>query len=319
MFKVIISESIYDAIMATESGKAHEERSLLSKLFTQQQVEKLSAEDTALIQNNHKLVLDNPSSLYILDIPEADAISIQQSYGVVCMNGKAPSVTSLIDTNDDHTTDAQQPLGRGWDSVLDSVEHLPSNALIMTDRYLFRHDSRYKGDGFANIYDVLHELLPKTFAGEYHITIVFDYNKIDTSYTFEGIATRLNKLKQQFKRGYPIMMEVVGINSDNAVYKNLHNRRIVSNYYLVKIEHMLAAFNKNYGTTEQTITPQVLFTEESINGRSSAPLKTMSQTISALRAFHDSIPKLKDHGTYRYAINGKTMEKCDGIKNRLIK
>ncbi|MBE6271454.1 MAG: hypothetical protein E7101_10965 [Prevotella ruminicola] len=225
------------------------------------------------IPNKPESVLKNPSSLFILDIPVAEAKKIQVEYGVVCRSGVDANVSILIDVNDEHTTDKNKTLGRGWDTVLDSVD-----------------------------------------------TIVFDKDSIDAQYNFQLIAKQLNDIKEEFKRPYPITMEVLGITDKNDTYYNLHNRRVVSNYFVVKMDYSLAAFNKDVATADQTITPQVLFTEDSLNRHSSAPLKSMEQIVSTLREFSNSLSSPRtNHDSYYYAVNGQWMEKCIAIRNRLIK
>lgn len=343
MFNIFISEPILRQIVTSAAQKPEAAQSYLYKIIKKQKMVYASSDspDSAWAEackSKHGItvdfsksdyikgiparpasVLQAPSSLFVLDIPIIEAEKIQKSYGVICINGEHPTASLLIDVNDDHTTDSQKPLGKGWDTVLDSVEYLPSNALVLTDRYLFADVSPRKGDGFVNVHDILDQLLPQKFLDEYHVTIVFDNQNKHPSYTFNGIATQLNKLKQKLNRHYPIMIEVLGITPNCAIYDNLHNRRILSNYYLVKMDHKMAAFNQNRGTTDQTITPQVLFTDDSLNGHSSPPLKAIDQTIATLRNFSRSLNNLTDHSVYLYAVNGRRMERCMGIRNRLIK
>ena len=134
MFKVYISESSYKNI----TGSSTTSQSLLYKLLKQQPLQLLKEDDTKRYIAHPENVLKNPSALYILDIPSADALAIQRMYGVMCLSSSAPDITPLIDIYDEHTTEKKVPLGRGWDSVLDSVEYLPSNALILNDRYFFK-------------------------------------------------------------------------------------------------------------------------------------------------------------------------------------
>ena len=320
MFKVYISDSVYGKIVNAEEQRAMAGRSNLYKLLKQQPVHRLTQEDMGKLKAHPENVLKNPSSLYILDIPAAEALAIQRTYGVMCFSSAAPDISPLIDINDEHTTDKNEPLGRGWDTVLDSVEFLPSNALILTDRYLFKTTNAKYGNGFDNVRSILTELLPRKLNTTYHITIVFDKDSIDPLYNFQTIAKRLNDIKEEFKRPYPITMEVLGITGKKDTYHNLHNRRIVSNYFVVKMDYRLAAFNKAVGTVDQTITPQVLFTEDSLNHHSTAPLKSMEQIVSTLREFSNSLSSpYTNHDSYFYAVNGQWMEKCIAIRNRLIK
>ena len=344
MFKVFIAEKILRNIIQAESQRPNNSRSNLFKILKMtknlyvamdtpdlawiKQLKDgygLSADTTRTdyikkIPTKPESVLKNPSSLFILDVPLAEAKKIEVEYGVMCRSGVDTNISTLIDIYDEHTTDRNEPLGRGWDTVLDSVESLPSNALILTDRYLFKTTNANYGNGFDNVRSILTELLPRELNTTYQITVVFDKDSIDPLYNFQTIAKRLNDIKDEFKRPYPITMEVLGITGKNESYFNLHNRRIVSNYFVVKMDYRLAAFNRTVGTVDQTITPQVLFTEDSLNRHSTAPLKTMQQIISTLRKFSNSLSSPRtNHNSYYYAVNGEWMEKCISIRNRLIK
>ena len=344
MFKVFIAENILRNVIQAESQRPNNSRSNLFKILRSAKnlYVAMEAPDPAWIKqlkDNYSLVgdttrtsyikqipikpesvLKNPSSLFILDIPVAEAKKIQVEYGVMCRSCMDTNISALIDVNDEHTTDKDEPLGKGWDSVLDSVEPLPSNALILTDRYLFKTTNAKYGNGFDNVRSILTELLPCELNTTYQITVIFDKQNINVLYDFQTIAKRLNDIKDELKRPYPIMMEVLGMTEDNDTYYHLHNRRIVSNYFVVKMDYSLAAFNKTVGTADQTITPQVLFTEDSLNRHSTAPLKSMEQIVNALRKFSNSLssPRTK-HDSYYYAVNGEWMEKCIAIRNRLIK
>ena len=344
MFKVFIAEKILRNIIQAESQRPNNSLSILFKVLKSAKnlYVAMDAPDSAWIKqlkDNYDLVADttkteyikmipanpesvlkNPSSLFILDIPYTEAKKIQVEYGVLCRSSEDTNVSTLIDINDEHTTDKYQRLGGGWDTVLDSVEFLPSNALILTDRYLFKTNYAKYGNGFDNVRSILTELLPPELITTYHITVVFDKYSIDPSYDFETIAKRLNYIKEEFNRPYMIMMEVLGMTEYNNLYYHLHNRRIVSNYFVVKMDYSLAAFNKTIGTADQTITPQVLFTEDSLSRKSTPPLKSMIQIVSALRGFSKSLQfSSTNHNNYNYAVDGKCMEKCMAIRNRLIK
>ena len=320
MFKVCISDSAYQRLISAEERKSTAGRSNLYKLLMQQPVQLLTASDNERYKAHPEDVLRNPSALYILDMTYSEALAIQKTYGVMCMSSDCSDISPLIDINDIHISNERERLGRGWDSVLDSVEKLPSNALLLTDRYLFAFRSPNAGDGLSNIHDILNELLPQHFSGgDYHVTVVFDDMSKHKSYTFDEIATNLNRIKTQLHRDYPIMMEVLGITPNSSIYNKLHNRLIISNYYLVEAGHKLAAFNHDKGTARQTLLPMTLFTESSINGTSTPPLKAIDQTLSSLRDFSKSLSRLTDHSVYLYAVNGQRMEKCMGIRNRLIR
>jgi len=341
MFKFFITDSILQRIVDAELRMSERHRSLLIKLLQQQKKVYVSTSDATNLKDieekakihvdtkmssyivgiaeHPETVLQQPFSVFILDIPIVEAERIQKSFGVLCMSGEAINIMPLIDVNDVHISNEHEKLGRGWDSVLDSVETLPSNALLLTDRYLFAFRHPNAGDGLANIRAILDELLPQRFlGGDYHVTVVFDDINKHKSYSFDEIATKLNRIKTQLGRDYPIMMEVLGITPDSSIYEKLHNRLIVSNYYVVEAGHKLAAFNQDRGTARQMLLPLALYTESSLNDASTPPLKAIDQTISTLRDFSTSLSTLTDHTIYRYAVNGQHIEMCGGIRNRLI-
>ena len=340
MFNIFIAESILKAIVEEESKKTEASRSYIYKVLRERQTLYVSAATPDLawadtLKTEHKItadysksdyisniegrpetVLENPSSLFILDITISEAENIQTSFGVICMSGKNLSTRFLIDTNDEHTIDEQEQFGNGWSTVLKSFKGIPSNALLLTDRYLFSATAPKHGNGIDNVQNVLDALLPKKFLGEYHVTIVFDNESKNENYKFNDIIYLLDNAKQALHRDYTINMEVLGITANCEIYNELHNRRIVSNYFIVKVEHKLAAFNKNVSTCLQTITPQVLFTIDSLNKNSTPPLKAIDHAVATIRNFSETAPNNND---YFYALNGKRMEKCSSIRNRLLK
>lgn len=320
MFKIIITDTVDDNIIEQEKQKD----SYLHKILKGYEVVKLNAEQTEALKANPIKVLDNPSALYILDITEAEANSIQQDYGVMCLSSQNPNIEKLIDVNDTFVSNRKHALFKGWDTVLDSVKNLPSNALIIADRYLFRFKDPNKGDGFENVQAILEQLLPQQFKGkEYHVLILFnkEYKKNEKpAYTFSEIIKGLEIVRQQINRDYTVKMEVLGFNTDTTIHDKLHNRVIISNYYIVEAAHKIAAFNKNIATTRQTIIPLALFTESSLAGYSSAPLRAIKQNIKALQDFSLYVSKQNpEFDQYLYALNGERQPRCTRIKNRLLK
>lgn len=317
MFKIFISEAAHQGIVSTTATR----QSYLSKLLKRQPVQLLTAADNDDFKAHPENMLKSPSSLYLLDISPTEALGIQKKYGVMCLSSDSPDISPLIDVNDYFTPTIGKKKFKGWDRILDSVEKLPSNALLLIDRYLFSSRNKDKGDGLMNVHRILNELLPQEFeGGDYHITIVFNIEVKHSSYSFSEIASKLNNIVLQLRPGYGIMMEVFGIKESCSLYDDSHDRQIVSNYYIVEASHKLAAFNQeNKGTVHQSIIPLALFTESSLNGESSAPLESINQTIDDFNKFYAALSNEAEHNTYYYAVNGKLMERCMGVRNRLFK
>ena len=160
MFKVCISDAAYQRLVSAEEQKGTAGRSNFYKLLKQQPVQLLTASDNERYRTHPEEVLKNPSALHILDMTHTEALAIQKTYGVMCMSSDCPDISPLIDVNDIHISNERERLGRGWDSVLDSVEKLPSNALLLTDRYLFAFRSPDAGDGLSNISSLMTDASP---------------------------------------------------------------------------------------------------------------------------------------------------------------
>lgn len=318
MFSIIISNTVHNKMSEAVKSNSALNTTNLYKILNKYDKQVISQEQTENLKTHPEKVLNNPSSLYILDISQNEAKSTQENYGVLCLSGDNPDVTPLIDINDAFVSNKSHQLEKGWDTVLNSVESLPSNALIIADRYLFQHSEAYKGDGFANVKVILEQLLPQKFQGDkYHVCIMFNREK--SAFKFSDIAKKLEKIRLGIQRKYDIIMEVIGFDVHTSIHDKLHNRVIISNYYLVEAGHKLAAFNNNKGTARQIIYPLALFTESSLKGYSSAPLRAIKQNLGAIRDFSELVTMVETFDKYSYALNGDVQRQCQGICNRLLK
>ncbi len=327
MFKIFITESIYDNVM----GNVKKRKTLLYKIMKWQEEQeeqtkkqllfKLNIEETERYENEsyQKEVLNNPSSLYILDISKETARNIRRKYGVMCVSGDNPDISLLVDVDDFFKPNVGVNKYDGWDKVLDNVECLPCNALLLTDKYLFSSNESYK-----NVRQILNELLPKSFSGgEFHVTIVFSEERLkwDIYKSFDDIADGLNDIVEDFreKLDYGIMLEVLGLRNGCCIVGKLHSRRILSNYYFVEATHKLAAFKKDFtGTVQQTIIPWALFTNSGLMGPSSMPLESMDETLETFRGFNKQYEDLNSPYFY-YEVYNDSMDSSSILKNRLLK
>jgi hypothetical protein len=336
MFKIFISNATRERILQEEAER--KKKTLIYRMLCWNNgnlVEILSDAAMNEYKSNPKKVLDNPSSLYILDIPEKEAADIQRKYGVMCASGKNPNVSSLLDINDIFSPKPGEKKYNGWDKVLDSVEKLPSNAILISDRYVFsRNDIK---NGIHNIQKILDELLPLEFeGGDYHVAVIFSLNDIDNRLSFDVIDERLNNViknvkmphtvlgnKSKAARNYPIMLEVLGITNKCTIFKESHPRRIVSNYYYVQAEHKLSAFDIDLmGTVKQSIIPMALFTKSGLADRSTLPLEFVEETIETFKQFNSDYANKQLRDTelfYSYSMNGEPADPCPGLQNRLLK
>lgn len=104
MFKTVITDFVYQNIISEEEKKEPSDRSYLYRLLRKCRKENrlvlLTAEETATLAEHPEMVMENPSSFYVLDIAPEKAQAIQESYGVMCTSGANPDMFLLIDVND---------------------------------------------------------------------------------------------------------------------------------------------------------------------------------------------------------------------------
>ena len=332
MFKIFITKSIYDRI----NGDNNKKKPLLYRILKWRKddhIKTLSDAATEDYKSHPEKMLEHPSSLFVLNITKAEAADFRKDYGVMCVSGENPDVSLLLDINDTFKPDPDKIKFNGWDAVLDSVEPLPSNALLLADRYLFSYDSMKYDSDATNIYRILDELLPIEFKGsEYHVTIAFCVTKIDRKLTFEEIDNQLNDTIEQLKqphgnkpsRNYDIMLEVLGYTDDCSIYRETHHRRIVSNYFYVQVEQQLTAFKSDQtGIIKQNIIPWALFTKSGLAGRSSLPLETVDDAVTLFKQFNKEYTKktVRDiRPFFSYSVNGERPKTFfSGLQNRLFK
>lgn len=228
-----------------------------------------------------------------------------------------------------------------WKDVLDKFHKgktPPSNALIIIDRYLFAYNPESRTDyknGIRNVFGIMDELLPEKFDGEYHVLIVFDDTAISNGATVSQISRGLQKIKMQLKRNYIPTIELLTVNKnvDSKMFSETHDRRIISNYYIISCSHGFSAIQPpaahkddiNYigygsGAWSQKIRYEGIYA--GIEGDaddldySSLPIRTCDYSLSFLRKY---IGALKEgRRGYSYICNGNDKTSICDFHNRLL-
>jgi len=251
------------------------------------------------IPSNCRSVLQNPNAIFLLDIEAKKAEDIQKQYGVICQSIDAINDDVLSKAYEYNLTDGRE--GVDWGVYFDGSNHtLPSNSLIICDRYIFSADARSDAKsaqyalelGLANIRGIMNSILPKKHNDEYNVLIVFDSstlnkNEAQEDKMFDAIVKNLKEFADGYKRSghYKIRLDIISVDHNCVNYRELHNRRIISNYFVVRAEYKLQAFNENISTATQTISYDALFSkivQMKPNGPDS-PIKSKLQTISFLQ------------------------------------
>lgn len=255
-------------------------------------------------------VINDPHAIFLLDIDESQAKEISEKYGVICHSFKASPLSNPIFQDGIEKNVEKKEEKRGWHELLPVDAVSPSNSIIFVDRYLFSKDSDgiTGQDGVNNAYEVLNRILPVKLGVEYHILFVFDAStlSVHSGDTFESISTQLNNLVKRLARPYNIVMESVSIDNNDMNYDETHNRRILSNYFIVRVDRSLKAFRQTHSLYSQSMFLDWGASKGIIHSkRSDAPAKALVKYIKEVKI---AIGQLKKSvGQVLFAKNGEVL------------
>jgi hypothetical protein len=209
------------------------------------------------IVNLKPVAINDPGAIYILDISPDEAERISNTYGIICHPFATPAKDcQLFQEGIELSVAAGEP-NRSWQQLLDQAV-APSNSLVFIDRYLFSNDSRggiTTTDGIDNVYQLLSRILPQRLGVDYHVLLIFDATTLraKNGESFQSVSTQLNRLKNKLARPYRIVIETISITRNNFNYDETHNRRVISNYFTIRVEHSLKAFRGNRSLYSQSL------------------------------------------------------------------
>lgn len=263
--------------------------------------------------------VSDPFAIFILDVSKEKAKQISEKYGVVCQTtALSPKSTPIFQESVEKNIDKNE-MREGWKEIFTEENTIPSNFLVFIDRYMFSEDSNgiTAQDGISNISEILDYSLPKELGVDYHILMVFDGTLVDKSTSFSSISSKLNKLKNQLNRPYHIIMEAVSIDRNDFNYDETHNRRILSNYYIVRTEHSIKAFRNGHGIYTQTIWLDWLASKGIVSHKlSDTPSKALYKYIKETKC---AIEQLKKKcGETLFSQNGNCKVSIKEISHRMI-
>lgn len=293
-----------------------------------------SKEQIEEIKKDNSKVLEHPSALYFLDISTEDATKIENDYGVICKSDKAPIDENLLNSRREITC-VKDELKHNWKEFLYKMKNEPTNAIVINDRYLFANDclsedpKKSKTPGIDAALELLDAIMPDTFSSKdsYHILIIYSEinNDVKCKIPFVSLLTKLNKAINKIRK-YNVNFELWSIPQNSHNYERTHNRRVVTNYHLIRCEHSLAAFGNGKAKVSQVMNYDAFFSN-GINGDSDAPYISIDLLLSDLSEINDYGMGHKETCMYKSGINGRTIKSqqdnkkiiFSNIENRLIK
>lgn len=230
-----------------------------------------------------------PYSIFVLDVNKDEANLINQEYGVTCIPESEDPVSSLVFRKSIRCI--RDSGNHSWNDFNDLSQE--NNSLIfINDRYLLHNNWHSDGNKFADGYDNLSNYIDRCINKKScgRVIIMFEITAsyarkwtgdyYDYKAKFQHIAKDIcNVIKS--KRPKMTVCSIGFINSrassDNIDgYEYTHNRIIVSNRFIMTIDHMIAAFNKfNKANTDQYIHCNCAFSD-GIDNSSDLPLCSMN-------------------------------------------
>lgn len=283
------------------------------------------------IYNDLETIIENPTSAYFLNIPEIDAKSLQNGTGLI-VNCKENIDDDILIKGVNIEWLADEVINNNWKEILFPFNTFPSNSLIINDRNLFTNEERVvgvnKNIGIDNIVRILDNLLPQTLKTDYHILVQSEQNTHPTNkQKCDQIALILNDEIRNL-RPYNFIVEIVFFNRGTMHFSSTHNRKIVSNYKIGKVEYSFAAFKIRENNTlkyDDSFNLKSFFENINSSQNCSANLKAHENaTLKYTEIVNHCIQKINQGGpsdnVYRYYLNGIeiTQGQSTNINNRLL-
>ena len=267
------------------------------------------------IPDNHGLVTKYWNGIFLLDVSKEEAAEIQRDYGIICQSINNMDASILMDP-DLRFSPKKKEKGYSWDFMLNKInaEHIPSNHLIMIDRYLFT-DSKEIENTLDNIFVILDAMLPlHALKQPYKITFIIGKQEDGKDIGLSQVAHEVYDLIPSLKRPYLINVEILFHTYLSGLYSSIHNRCILTNYTITQLEHMINAFEDEESRCMQTILAQGLFSPNGLNGYCDSPHKTHHDVMTAI--YNNLIWWVKNYLTTKsiYFFNGKEMKINDIYK-----
>lgn len=210
----------------------------ISQFCLRNDIEIIAAKDIFdIVGKDIDKLSDCARGMYFLNVTPEEAENLSYKYGVIVQSDSKYNDNIFQFSYRKHTEKGEKYDGveNGWKNLLANLKILPSNSLVVTDRYLFGDKEKDIKPGIENLKMVLDALLPTKLYTSFHILVIFrKHNKLH--------GERLNQICGQIKsylkniRNYDIKFEMI---SDDTI----HPRKIISNYYVLNCDKGFQLFS----------------------------------------------------------------------------
>jgi len=200
------------------------------------------------IYEDTKVIAEKPRSAFFLNYSNSDASAIQSAYGVV-VHGNEGIVDKVLNRSYLKFLPAgmifESHSSKGWKNLV-NFSLPPSNAMVITDDFLFDNEERGENIGKSNVIQLIDAFLPAKLSVPYHVAI-FSNDNLENgkpAKSIEWCAKLADDLKAAIAalRPYPIILEIV-------FTKCPHRRKLIMNYINGTCDRGFAVFKVNDGKT----------------------------------------------------------------------
>ena len=260
-----------------------------------------------------------PQGTYLLDVSEDTANTIQNDYGIICQSTDDLTKCPLSESERRFSLRKDEE-GHSWKDILSCEPTIPSNAIVIIDRYLFAYDHSNVGfkNAISNIKDIMRCVLPTQLKTDYHIIILYDEgNSGDRNYDIDTLAREFEKYKGTLKRPYNIVIEFMSIPKGYKGYEVTHHRKIISNYFIVSADQHIKAFRGRQATATQDVRCEYAYSA-GLRNVSDPPIKTIETTLSSIHNMIEDGGKDREQEGFVYDTTKGVKQNISEVVNRLV-
>ena len=190
------------------------------------------------INEDHSTVSQKPRSAFFLTVSKESAEKMRNDYGVMVQSGDDINDTILTGTYFRELPDRTVLEGAyktGWAALL-SFSQPPSNAMIISDDWLFKNEENSNLIGEQNIISLIDALLPMHLEIDYQILIITQDHNLSKQKCERLAGNLMSKIKAL--RKFEIKVEIV-------FSETLHKRKIFLNYMSITCDKGFAMFKSD--------------------------------------------------------------------------
>ena len=263
------------------------------------------------IKEHPESVLDHPDAVFILDVDSDFALRIENDYGVICQPASTLDSHCRL-TGQDRVKRVRKPektpgcatvIRKTWKDILgNQLRACPSNAMVLVERNFFSHYDKMTGElfGIENLRDLLDTVLPEKLKCEYQVLIIYQDGQHPTEAgkplsEMEFIRDTESRANEVVKgiRGYPISVKLLSVSDPKRyfdpvhrqLFNDTHDRRLVTNYYLIEASWSLAPFYTDRARTNEKITMEYLFSRLHEEGPEDLAVHEKNDILNMVKGF----------------------------------